>query len=97
MNMIEKVAEAIYESRRIRENRGSVTFAEAVKNRRSAAFTYMVVEDCRHTARAAIEAMREPTPEMLDAVTAADQAEPFSNSTVSSMFGEMIDAALEET
>lgn len=49
----------------------------------------------RNIAKAAIEAMREPTPEMLDAVTAADQTEPFSNATVSGMFGEMIDAALE--
>lgn len=46
-------------------------------------------------AKAAIEAMRDPTEDMLDAVTAFDQAEPLSNETMTGVFNNMIDAALE--
>ena len=97
MNMIEKVAEAIYESRRVRENRGSVTFAKAVKHRLSAPFTYMVVEDCRHAAKAAIEAMRDPTEDVLDAAMSwhdhvdADENYPMARGVIRAAVG----AALE--
>jgi hypothetical protein len=50
----------------------------------------------RDLARAAIEAMREPTQAMLDTVTAYDQEEPFSDATMRSVYQEMIGAALTD-
>ena len=92
MNMIEKVARAIFASE------GAVYTDD---ERMFEPFPFDELDEIEqatftHKARAAIAAMRVPTQNMLDAVTAADQSEPFSDETVTGIFNEMIDAALTE-
>lgn len=73
--MVEKVARAIYTSQWGEAQSWGVNFTET--------------ENCRSRARAAIEAMREPTEAMIAS------GEPISGeSTVKTIYGLMIDAAL---
>lgn len=88
--MIERVARTVFDAFPSRDLDGRTigwddgTVSSDGKRRDALAF-----------ARVAIEAMREPTQAMLDAVTAYDQQEPFSDATMRSVYQEMIGTALD--
>lgn len=97
--MIERVARRLFEARggesanRLIYGKPRVTWEEAL----SAAYVQIAPEQCRRDARAAIEAMREPTEAMISA--ASEEGVSWSEdarSYVRSEFAAMIDAALAE-
>ena len=52
-------------------------------------------EQWKADARAGIAAMREPTQAMLDEVCSSENIEPFTDKTMTSIYRNMIDAALK--
>lgn len=99
-SMIERVAERMFERRRVKNPfahqaiwGGPISYAEVKEGIAAGHLVEHALDEVKADARAAIEAMREPTEAMVNTPT----VDAYENCAADMIWRSMIDAALKET